>query len=207
MPPPKTRERSRPSLSNITTTVRSEIEVGSSDDNSSPRKLVSKMAVSSKNVLATADNSGRVKLWDLNSGDLLEQLPKHPAKEPKAISFSPNGKWLAYHIEGVLHVVDVSNIEATGVAPHTSNSQPNDEEAEAKTPEGFPGLNITDAAELHRFVPKEGARIDVRSRGRWYPATITRKDGGVRWQIHYDDSPDDWDELITERRMRPRNDP
>ncbi len=34
---------------------------------------------------------------------------------------------------------------------------------------------------------------------------IIRDDGQGRWQIHYEDSPDDWDELVTERRIRARH--
>ncbi len=81
------------------------------DKNRSPVQLVSELAVSSRGIVATGDGMGNLKLWDLNSGELLKELPKNPEKHLDALLFSPDGKWLVYFIHGVLHIVDVSNVE------------------------------------------------------------------------------------------------
>ena len=75
------------------------------------KPLVSKLAISSNGLVATADNSGHVKLWNLNSGELLHELPKNAEEKPNAIAFSPDGRWLAFHVARVTHVVDVSDIQ------------------------------------------------------------------------------------------------
>jgi WD40 repeat protein len=112
--PPPPAEKA-PKFSGITSapyiSVFENMETGGEKPRRAPRKLVSKLAVSARDVVATADDDGHVKLWDLNSGQLLKELPKNPEEEIKAITFSPNGQWLAYHIKGVLHVVDVADIE------------------------------------------------------------------------------------------------
>jgi DNA-binding beta-propeller fold protein YncE len=173
-----------------------------------PRKLVSALAVSSKNIVATADSFGHVKLWNLNSGQLLEELPMNPEEEPKAIAFSPNGQWLAYHIDGVLHIVDVSDIElrADSVASIPKRAEAERPAIPAEPPaEAIPGLAIGQPEQTTPVVFQVGAKVEVRSRGQWYPAVIVRDDGGGRWRIHYEDAPDEWDELVTNERMRPRN--
>lgn len=170
-----------------------------------PRKLVSSLAVSSKNIVATADSFGQVKLWGLNSGQLLEQLPMNPEEEPEAIAFSPNGQWLAYHIDGVLSVVDVSDIKPpahsqTGIP---KNDEPDRPVAPAQPPaEVIPGLTIGQAEQTTPAVFEVGAKVEVRSRGQWYPAVIIHDDGEGRWRIHYEDAPKEWDELVTKQRMR-----
>ena len=35
-----------------------------------------------------------------------------------------------------------------------------------------------------------GGKVEVHSRGQWYPAVITGLESPGRWQIHYDDSPE-----------------
>lgn len=104
---------SGPNISNIRIGMQRQLESGGRVDRfSSPRKLVHQVAVSSRRIVATADNTtGRVKLWDMLTGALLHQMPEAAPKKTQALAFSPDGKWLAYHIDDLLHVVDVSNIE------------------------------------------------------------------------------------------------
>lgn len=169
---------------------------GSRSSDRSPIRLVWKMAVSPKNIVATADGNGIVNLWDLRTGELLEQMPKNPGYKVKEMMFSPDGKWLAYHVEGTLHLVDVADLEPRSTddpaLPLTGNLGAAPQATDAQTPD----------APAPELVVEEGAKVEVFSRGRWYPAVIVREEATGRWQIHYDDSPKEWDELVTRQRLR-----
>ena len=39
----------------------------------------------------------------------MRELPKNPERKIDAITFSPDGKWLGFHVDEVTHVVDVSD--------------------------------------------------------------------------------------------------
>ena len=167
--------------------------IGPSDDARSPLQLVAQFAVSSNEIVATGDASGRVKLWDLNSGLLLQELPQNPEAEVVDVAFSPDGKWLAYLVAGILHVVDVSAVQGPTLdqlAQHQAQQTSTDSAARK------------DAKE---FEPMVGGKVEVHSRGQWYPAVITSLESPGHWQIHYDDSPNDWDESVTRSRLRPRS--
>ena len=64
-----------------------------SDDARSPNQLVCQFAVSSNEIVATGDASGHVKLWDLNSGLLLQELPENPEAKVVDVTYSPDGQW------------------------------------------------------------------------------------------------------------------
>ena len=86
------------------------IDAGDSDagQRRSPRRLVACLACSSRDIVATGDFVGQVSLWNLGSGQLVAKMPCTEEKKVEMVRFSPGGKWLAYYVEGVLHVVDVS---------------------------------------------------------------------------------------------------
>ncbi len=186
---------------------------GSSDDERAPYQLVAKLAVSKNNIVATADRRGAVKLWDLETGSLLHELPKTPNEDTEVIQFAPNGKWLTYLIEGVLHVVDVAAIKpltAEQIATIRAAAE------EAKLREFQKQAGVDQGPSIPGLGPESvsgpamsasltvGAKIEVRSRGQWFPATIVADQSGGRWEIHYDNSPDDWNEIATEVRIRRR---
>ena len=172
---------------------------GRSARTKSPRWLAPSIGGTSRNfleeVVATGDPSGRVKLWDLNSGVLLQELPQNPEDNVIDVRFSPDGKWLAYLVKGILHVVDVSGVQC----PAPDESVQAQGQTTATTPPA--------PKDAKDFIPIAGAEVEVHSRGQWYPAVIVREDGDGRWQIHYKDSPDKWDELVTLPRLRPRSNP
>ncbi|MCZ6705289.1 MAG: hypothetical protein O6942_05255, partial [Bacteroidetes bacterium] len=163
-------------------------------------RVVTELAVSSDDIVATADVSGSLILWDLESRSVLERLSEEENSTPDSLQFSPNGKWLAYYLSGVLHVIDVKDI-ASREKPPAAALKSNSPEL-IRNPADIPGLEIVE--QIESFVPRIGLRVDVRSRGRWFPATIVGAYGSGLWQIHYDDSPDDWDEVVTNRRLRVR---
>lgn len=204
LPQPKENKRSYGSVANIVTSVADSIADGSNygkDGLRSQYNLVSKLAVSSKNIVATADDSGRVKLWDF-SGELLRELPQSPADDPKAMEFSADGKWLAYHIEGVLHLVDVADIEPL---PKSALEVPSGSKSAKSTPTSSPSIpGLAGPSDSSTVAVTAGAKVEVLSRGHWYPATIVSGGKPGRWHIHYDDSPDDWDEVVAEGRIRVR---
>jgi hypothetical protein len=184
---------------------------GPIDHTRSPRQLAAAFAVSSQGIVATADRFGGIRLWDLESGVKLHELPPISVeKAPDEMAFSPNGEWLAFHVEGVLHTVDVSAVKPLSEEELAQRKQ----EAEAlaaQTAAGqskslIPGLPLGDAPQQVPFAIRVDAKVEVRSRGRWYAAVVVREDGEGRWQIHYDDSPEDWDEIVTAPRIRPRAD-
>ena len=80
------------------------------DPNRSPQRLVACLACSSRDIVATGDLAGQVSLWDLASGKLVDKMPCTEEKKVQTVRFSPDGKWLAYYVEGVLHVVDVTKV-------------------------------------------------------------------------------------------------
>ena len=88
---------------------------GSSDveERHSPQQLVACLACSSRGIVATGDNGGQVTLWDLDTGKLVSRMPWTEQKKVEMVQFSPDGKWLAYYVEGVLHLVDVSKVSST----------------------------------------------------------------------------------------------
>jgi WD40 repeat protein len=80
------------------------------DPNRSPQRLVACLACSSRDIVATGDLAGQVRLWDLASGKLVDKMPCTEEKKVQTVRFSPDGRWLAYYVEGVLHVVDVAKV-------------------------------------------------------------------------------------------------
>ena len=60
-------------------------------------------ALSADGLLATAGLSdGRVKLWDVSSGDLVIELETEPSDASRPVEFSPDGSYLLYNDGGVL---------------------------------------------------------------------------------------------------------
>ncbi len=59
-------------------------------------------------------------------------------------------------------------------------------------------------AQIRRVTPQQysvGARVEVKWKGEWYPATILDRRGGLHL-IRYDDYDDDYDEWVSARRIR-----
>lgn len=194
--PPSPKPEKRQSGASTASVVRAAADIARirpSDDVRSPIQLVAQVAVSSNEIVATGDASGHVKLWDLNSGLLLQELPENPQAKVVDVTFSPDGKWLAYLVAGILNVVDVSGVERPGpeqLARHQVQQSPSDSDA---------------SKDAKEFEPMVGGKVEVHSRGQWYPAVITGVESPGQWQIHYDDSPDAWNEMVTRSRLRPRS--
>lgn len=184
---------------------------GPKNNKRAPNQLVAKIAVSKNNVVATADRRGMVKLWDLKTGSLLYELPQNPTENTVAFKFSPNGKWLSYMIAGVLHVVDVAEIkplsseqiEAMRTAAEEAERQRLQSQVAKNPGPSIPGLGPV-AEQAMSATLEVGAKVEVRSRGQWFPATIVSDLSEGRWEIHYDNSPDDWNEIATAPRIRSR---
>ena len=84
------------------------------DSETRGKRVVEKFAVSTRGILATGSPFGQVKLWDLASGKFLESMPLAKDEDDgiERIAFSPDGKWLAYYGTGVLHLVNVEDVQA-----------------------------------------------------------------------------------------------
>lgn len=88
-------------------------------------QVVNTLAVSPQGIFATGSREGKVKLWDLQTGRLLKNLPvlKDERENVEWLMFSPDGRWLAYFIEGVVHLVDVDDVK-----PAEKSTKENDSE-------------------------------------------------------------------------------
>ncbi len=80
------------------------------------KQHVEKIAVS-QSLVAVAIPGGSLELWDVQSGNIRTSIaaPTHGTRQymtPKVdlMQFSPDGDWLVYYIEGILNIVDVSEI-------------------------------------------------------------------------------------------------
>lgn len=62
-----------------------------------------------------------------------------------------------------------------------------------------PPAGVEAQAPLSSWVPRE--RVDVEWHGSWWPATLMER-RGQHWLVHYEGWGDDWDELVTEGRIR-----
>jgi len=111
--------------------VRDQIADGSPVWSGSPRQLVAKLAVSSRNVVAVGDNNGNIGLWDLTTGNHVQSIESENNEPVEQVQFSPNGCWLAYYVGGTLHLEDVSR---TTVPDHdtTPELQDNSDETFAE---------------------------------------------------------------------------
>lgn len=105
----RTRKRSKARFTHLTA-VADQIGVERSNV-SFGKRAVHKLAVSPQGVVATGDSYGNVKLWTLRDGTKLHQLPvlQGEDKEIEGLAFSPDGRWLAYFVQGTLHVVNVAD--------------------------------------------------------------------------------------------------
>ena len=88
--------------------VRAQIADGSEGRVGSPRQLVALLAASIRNVVAVGDLNGNVGMWDLDSGEHVKNIPAEQDKPVEQLAFSPDGRWLAYFVDGSLHLEDVS---------------------------------------------------------------------------------------------------
>ncbi|MBL8819858.1 MAG: hypothetical protein JNL58_27785 [Planctomyces sp.] len=89
--------------------AREEIGVGYTTGGQSPLQLVERIAVSPQDVVAIGDRNGNVGLWDLKSGKPVKTIPAEGQGTVEHLEFSPNGHWLAYYVDGTLHLEDVSS--------------------------------------------------------------------------------------------------
>ena len=94
--------------SQVMSQVRAELADGSEGRVGSPRQLVALLAASVRDVVAVGDLSGNIGIWDLNSGEHVNSIPAEQDKPVEQLEFSPDGRWLAYYVDGSLHLEDVS---------------------------------------------------------------------------------------------------
>ncbi len=73
----------------------------------SPHQLVTSLACLRENIIVTGDAVGNVSLWNVDSGAILCRLPPTEQGRVQAAQCSATGRWLAYYVEGTLHIVDV----------------------------------------------------------------------------------------------------
>ena len=177
-----------------------------SNENRSPTPLLETYAVSSKNLIAVSDPKGNVSLWGIGSRKPVFSIRAASTKKYDRcwnMGFSPDGKWLAYYVNGVLHIIDVSGIQVpTGeldVGTTTTNKSPK-KRKEATGPLGWIGQGHSPEP---RFSIQIGVEAEVFSRGKWFPAKVVGKKSGL-WVIQYDDSPPEWNETVSARRIRER---
>ncbi len=90
--------------------VMANIADGSMISGNSSRQLVNKIAVSAKNLVAVGDGAGNVGIWNLESDSLVANLPAEHDAQVEHLQFSPDGRWLAYYVDGALHIEDVSTL-------------------------------------------------------------------------------------------------
>ncbi|MFO0979083.1 MAG: hypothetical protein U0996_21920 [Planctomycetaceae bacterium] len=104
--------------------VMANVADGSTSNGYSSRQLVDKIAVSSQNLVAVGDPRGSVGIWNLETDSLVSTLPAEHEAPVMHLLFSEDGRWLAYYIDGVLHIVDVSSLPARKAG---SEDSPQDE--------------------------------------------------------------------------------
>jgi WD40 repeat protein len=75
-----------------------------------PRRHVECLAASSLGHVAVG-NRGVVRLFTLDGGEELRTLDAFTEEPIEQLMFSPDGRWVAYFCDGVLHIVDVSDLE------------------------------------------------------------------------------------------------
>lgn len=68
------------------------------------RRVLSSMDASASGVLAVAHFTGEVALWSLETGKKLATVEPAGRYGAERVRFSPDEKWLAYYVGGVLHV-------------------------------------------------------------------------------------------------------
>jgi len=81
------------------------------------------MDVSSKNMIAVMADSGGVSIWDLETGRKFCDVPSGKVRnsiygrerDRTDIRFSPDGNWLSFYVDSLLHTVDVSKVSAGDV--------------------------------------------------------------------------------------------
>lgn len=70
-----------------------------------------KMAISSfavsEAMFAVGNFDGQVRLFDSNTAEFKSEIKNRETKSVNAMAMSPDGKWLAYTIERVLHIVEL----------------------------------------------------------------------------------------------------
>jgi len=167
----------------------------------SPSQLLLRMAVSSRGMVAVGDRRGNVTLRGIRTGALLKKMRSTEDEEVDELAFSPDGNWLIYLVEGILHTVNVSDV-APEPSPPTSNDATIDEPDSVATDE--PTDDKPEAvAKATNFAA--GQDVEVFSRGNWYPAEIVAAKSKDLWHIRYKDAPDVfWDEFASRERIRPR---
>lgn len=172
------------------------------------KQLAHQIAVSSKGIVAVSNAWGGVSLWDPDQDVMLLKLPKNPEVKADAVKFSPDGGWLAYHIQGVLHLVDVSDIEPTPVPIGTpvlaAAAQVTDQEKAEPATRATPANRVVTKPVTSE--PRElfavGERVEALWDQVWLEAEIVGKEGPDHWRVHYTGYSEDWDETVKAKRIR-----
>ena len=101
-----------------------------------------------------------------------------------------DGSYPRYHVDcdGKEYVVTPQYIRAPKQKAAQNNSTPKTDSQNNQTPE-------------NKGTWKVGDKLEVESRGVWYPAQIMAVDGG-KYKIHYDGYSEGSDELVEDARMR-----
>ncbi|HQX50906.1 MAG TPA: hypothetical protein PLR25_13415 [Planctomycetaceae bacterium] len=94
----------------VMSSVQPQRSVDSPAEKESSHQLVVKLSVSPKNLLASGDSAGNIRVWDLETNKLLASIPGEKDHTVEQLQFSPDGQWLAYYVGGMLHVERVSNL-------------------------------------------------------------------------------------------------
>ena len=86
-------------------------------------RAVNDFAVSD-NLAAIADVNGNLRLLDLDSGRVVEDVDsREKDKDAEGLTFSQDGKWLAYVAGKVLHVLEVSDIGGSRDEEHEETNR------------------------------------------------------------------------------------
>jgi DNA-binding beta-propeller fold protein YncE len=197
--------------------IRDELGFNKADRSRPPRQLVAKVTVSPQGVVAACDPFGRLTFWCLDSEELLYELPKKLEDCVETMLFSYDGRWFAYLDEGVLHLMDVSaagrkSIESSKRALNRTPAKQSvtkvvsPASSTSSDPSLVPGLenSVSPKKSSTTVKWKVGDEVEVASRGRWFPSKIIREDATDRWLIHYEQSPDEWNEVAHGSRIRAR---
>lgn len=62
-------------------------------------------------MIAVGDPWGKVGLWDTDKKERLKSYSLGRKKSIERVEFSKYGKWLACYLDGVLHLIDVSDVK------------------------------------------------------------------------------------------------
>jgi WD40 repeat protein len=87
--------------------------VDSSPGSPKSKRRVQRIAMAGAGVVAVGTPKGNVELWEIQSRRFVKEFGREDGKPVQLVRFSPDGSSMAYFVDGVLHLIDLSG----GVAP------------------------------------------------------------------------------------------